>query len=117
MRGSPRNVSGTLPLSHLADGTSASSLASTPDSHLTPENLLPGSSGGLPVRDSHPLVDWPFAGRSGCPSPVRTGRHGPPLLAGWDQDGAANSSPSRSASRITPSHSGQLPPSPTERPK
>ena len=66
MRGSPRNVSGTLPLSHLADGTSASSLASTPDSHLTPENLLPGSSGGLPVRDSHPLVDWPFSGRSGC---------------------------------------------------
>jgi hypothetical protein len=27
------------------------------------------------VRDSHPLVDWPFAGRSGCPSSARAERH------------------------------------------
>ena len=39
-------------------------LASAPGSRPTPENLLPRSSGGLPGRDSHPPVDWPFAGHT-----------------------------------------------------
>src|SRR5487761_946133 len=39
-------------------------LASTPGSHPTPENLLPRSSGGLRGRDSHPLIDRPFAGHT-----------------------------------------------------
>src|SRR5215471_16864985 len=50
-------------------------LASTPGSHRTPENSLLGSSGGLPRRDSHPLVDWPLTGHAACPSSARAERH------------------------------------------
>src|SRR5487761_449073 len=39
-------------------------LASSPDSHPTPENLLPRSSGGLRGRDSLPPIDRPFAGHT-----------------------------------------------------
>src|SRR5258708_21526807 len=52
-------------------------------------------------------VSKPCANTASCPSPSR----GP-----VDQDGASTCSTSRSASRTTVSHSGQLPPSPTERP-
>jgi hypothetical protein len=39
-------------------------LASTPASQRTPENLLSGSPGGLPERDSHPPIVRPFAGHT-----------------------------------------------------
>src|SRR6266567_4415917 len=45
-------------------------LASPPSSHPTSENSLPGSSGGLPGRDSHPLVDRPFAGHATTRTPA-----------------------------------------------
>src|SRR5262245_55292210 len=36
------------------------------DARISPDagGSLPGSSGGLPGRDSHPLVDWPFTGHA-----------------------------------------------------
>src|SRR5919198_5708685 len=57
-----RVVLSTRQSSHPLRPAASRLLASTPGSHPTSENLLPGSSGGLPGRDSHPPIVRPSQG-------------------------------------------------------